>query len=879
MTKVAAQMSGGHPLDIRSLLLTSTILYSGLALPALAQTPGSIAPPPVRQSIDENGVDVVRGTYNIAQTDVSIGGAGRHGLSFRRFSTGAAENNTLIGSITASGGRTIVTVDGVSDSFTGTGSFTPTEANGASLVLVSGIYTYTSRDGTVARFASNSGYFQTFYDASLARLASVTYPDGTRIATSYRVQDYCPGGYESGICNSQLFNIARVQSVTNNNGYQLKLVYANNATKVDDVNFDAWSRITSVKALNNAVEYCDPVAVTCTFANAWPTASYARSEASGVVTSTVTDAAGRVTRYTSSSGTSLRIKRPGAAADNIIVTYGANGVASVVRDGVTHSYSYADNGNTRTTTVTNPNNRQRIYVSDRTTSLISSFRNELVQTETYTYDANGRILQARQPEGNYVRYAYDARGNATTTSLVPKSGSGQEVMPYEAAYESTCTNPKTCNQLTSITDPYGNVTDYAYDPTHGGLLSVTLALSTVGGIRPQTRYGYTPLQAYYKNSTGAIVASGFPIYELATVSACQTLASCSGTDQVRTTIGYGPQSASTANNLLPVSSATGSSDGALTATTLATYDTIGNRLTVDGPLAADTTGTTYDLARQVTGVTGPDPDGAGPLSARTQRLTYNLDGQVTLMARGTAAQPTLMAMASTFDANARKIRDEASAGGAVYGVTQYSYDNLGRLDCTAVRMNPGAFAASISACSPGAEGGFGPDRISRTVYNGLDRPLQLVTGVGTALQRAEATATYTPNAQVQTLADAKGNLTTYAYDGHDRLRQTYYPSATNGTVSSTTDFEQLTYNTPGLLSQRRLRDGTTVGYVYDSIGRLIRQALPGLTPDDQTINYTNDNLGRLVLASKNPQNQTRLSYDALGRKLTESNYYYAMSFQ
>ena len=100
MTKVAAQVDSSRPLNIRSLLFSTTILCSGLATPALAQTPGSISPPPVRQSIDENGIDVVRGTYNIAQTDVSIGGPGRHGLSFRRFSTGAAENNTLIGSIT-----------------------------------------------------------------------------------------------------------------------------------------------------------------------------------------------------------------------------------------------------------------------------------------------------------------------------------------------------------------------------------------------------------------------------------------------------------------------------------------------------------------------------------------------------------------------------------------------------------------------------------------------------------------------------------------------------------------------------------------------------------------------------------------------------------
>lgn len=73
------------------------------------------------------------------------------------------------------------------------------------------------------------------------------------------------------------------------------------------------------------------------------------------------------------------------------------------------------------------------------------------------------------------------------------------------------------------------------------MLTVTSPAPTTGATRPQVRYGYTSLQAYFSNGT-SIVASGEPVYELTSTSQCQTGSSCSGTsDEVKTTIGYGPK--------------------------------------------------------------------------------------------------------------------------------------------------------------------------------------------------------------------------------------------------------------------------------------------------------------------------------------------------
>jgi hypothetical protein len=109
------------------------------------------------------------------------------------------------------------------------------------------------------------------------------------------------------------------------------------------------------------------------------------------------------------------------------------------------------------------------------------------------------------------------------------------------------------------------------------VLTVTRPAPTTGAVRPQTRFGYTSMQAYFKNSAGSVVASGVPTWQLTSTSECQTLASCSGgADEVKTTIGYGPQAAGTVNNLYPVSVSKGSGDGLLTATTTYFHDGMGN---------------------------------------------------------------------------------------------------------------------------------------------------------------------------------------------------------------------------------------------------------------------------------------------------------------
>ncbi|MAL57107.1 MAG: hypothetical protein CL682_08085, partial [Brevundimonas sp.] len=228
--------------------------------------------------------------------------------------------------------------------------------------------------------------------------------------------------------------------------------------------------------------------------------------------------------------------------------------------------------------------------------------------------------------------------------------------------------------------------------------------------------------------------------------------SAQSSDAVVTTTTYQVGSSSTGSNLLPVSVTVAAGDGSVSATTVKTYDAVGNVVTVDGPLpgAGDTTRTLWDAMRRPVGVMGPDPDGAGGLPHAATRTTYNADGQVVRVEQGTTAGQTdaawsgftlLQKTTTTYDAQARKVRDTTYSGATttVGAVTQYAYDAAGRPTCTAVRMNPAVFdSLPASACTLGTEGGQGPDRIERRVYDAAGQLLQVRRAVGTPLEQVYA---------------------------------------------------------------------------------------------------------------------------------------------
>ena len=179
-----------------------------------------------------------------------------------------------------------------------------------------------------------------------------------------------------------------------------------------------------------------------------------------------------------------------------------------------------------------------------------------------------------------------------------------------------------------------------------------------------------------------------------------------------------------------------------------------------------------------------------------------------------------------YDTMGRLLWKQLSSAGVAYTLVQYSYDAMGRQQCVATRMNPTQTGSMPGACTLSTQGSYGPDRITYTTYNAQSRPLTIQRAYGTSLQETYETYTYTPNGMPQTLQDANGNLTTQTYDGLDRLWQTQFPSKTATGSSSTTDFEQYTYDNNGNRKTLLTRDSQTISYNYDALNRLTSKLWP-----------------------------------------------------
>ena len=780
------------------------------------------SPPPVRSSVDSNGVDLVSGALIVSTPQLSIG-QGEGALAYTRDLTGSGWVDNTIGTINVNGSAITVSFGGASDSFTLSGGVYSNAVGGGSTLTYSATnqqYTYTTAAGVVVVFNATLPAYSPSY-ANGGRPITATYPDG--LVVTYTYQTVTVLGTSA----------ARLQSVNNNLGYQLKFTYANNspATVSDLV---AWTTISTVSGVNNAIEYCSPSANSCTFSHAWPTVTYA-ANAGPPSTVTVTDPIGNQSIFTyNSSGQLAGIQRPGTTINNIGVYYSSGKVYSVSNSAKVVGpkgagpgywyYGFSTVSGVETTTVLDPLNNTRTVVSSTTTGLVTSDTDALNRKTSYLYDSYGRLTQTTFPEGNYVVYTYDARGNIKTTTTHPSSGSGTIVT--QASFDTTCTQLSKCNKPNTSTDADNNITTYAYSPTTGQLTSVTGPPPITGAVAPKTQFTYSNLYPWYIQSSGGGVTQGpIAVSTLTSASTCQTTASCSGTsDQVLTTLVYG--TTGVANNLGATSVTTASGAGTPSETSSQTYDNYGNVVTTTGPLgSAQTSVYFYDLNRDFLGVIGPLATGQTTYPALV--YVWSQNGQVTEIAHGTATSQASLAGVTVFeqqnilyDAIGRKVQSGLVSGGTTQTLTQWTYDNANNLVCTAVRMNPSTFASEpASACVAGTPGSYGPDRIAFNAYDAAYELTSITLGYLSPQQTTYEAFTYTGNGFVSTVADANNNLTTYQYDGYDRPLEIEYPSPTTHGVSNAGDYEGYTWDPASNLLTDRRRSGDTITFGYDALNR------------------------------------------------------------
>lgn len=871
-----------------------------------AQSYTAIPAPPVNMAVDANGVDLIGGTITVPGESISIGVEGEGGLTYARALSRDAWRHNLIGTINSAGSVYTVSIGNDSESFTLTsGEFKSDQRQGSTLTLSGGIYTYTMRDGTVVQFAASSqgpmGGWYWGWSANAGYVTSMTLPTGEIRTWYYKSASVCSPSPGVGCVP-----ITRLQAVANNLGYAIKFEYQSNTAGWGPT---GWQDLKSVSAINLAYDTCDPASDSCANTNtAGPKITYAAiTDTSYRGPKEATDSLGRTTKYSTTSGALTGIRRPSSpGADNITIAYdSATNRVDLFTDGVVPTkYSFTTVSGDQITTIGSlPIIAGTQYTTKRTvriklaTSTVTSDQDGMNRTTSYQYDGFNRITRVTRPSLAYTGFTYDQRGNVTEMRQVSSTGSPADIVT-KATYAFNCINPITCNQPDSVTDPVGNITSFEYDATHGGLTKMLSPSVTyvVGGVsqtfRPETRMTYQAFFAYYKNASGSVIQAPAPVYKLKSSAQCRNGETCSSANETKTSISYG--TSTTANNLLPVTVTISAGDGSSPSVTTTEYDNAGNVKNVDGPLSGDGDKTRYrfDAMRQMVGIVLGDPDGPGIRINQATRMTYNGDGQLTTTEIGTVGSQSdadwvsagstgfkpLQKAVVDVDAMGRRVRESAYGGSTIYKLRQYSYDNVGRVDCTADRMNSATFGSlPASACALASSGGDGAyDRVTQTSYNNANDITAITEALGTTglrgAQRTGIARSYNSKGLVETVTDALGNVTKYEYDTFDRLQKITYPDANGAQGSlSADDFETINYDGAGRISTYTTRKGATsktVTVTYDPMNRVLKRTT-GTGTDDFATEYSYDNFGNVLSVSESAKIVSYV-YDVLGRRTSET---------
>ncbi|MBL8085612.1 MAG: hypothetical protein JNN26_23500, partial [Candidatus Obscuribacter sp.] len=146
-------------------------------------------------------------------------------------------------------------------------------------------------------------------------------------------------------------------------------------------------------------------------------------------------------------------------------------------------------------------------------------------------------------------------------------------------------------------------------------------------------------------------------------------------------------------------------------------------------------------------------------------------------------------------------------------------------------------------------------RVVERIYDDANR----ISSVKDPAGITAVTYTYRDNGQVATIKDARNNVTTYSFDGHDRPEKTTYPDATfeqitgrDGNSNPLTMVTRsgatftLTFDELNRIKTKTPSGQPTVTTVYDIAGRVVTVSTPVVAGDPSSGTFTNfyDTAGR-----------------------------------
>jgi RHS repeat-associated protein len=299
---------------------------------------------------------------------------------------------------------------------------------------------------------------------------------------------------------------------------------------------------------------------------------------------------------------------------------------------------------------------------------------------------------------------------------------------------------------------------------------------------------------------------------------------------------------------------------------------------------SDPGGRVFSFSRSsgnLTGVTFPDPDGAGPLASPVVSVGYDANARITSLTdpRGGV---------STFAYNADG--SLAWAKDALNGQTTYAYTTT-HTDITDPRGGVTRYAYSFgrlssvrNALSQTTSYAYDADNNRTSVTDPAGKVWSYTYdsrgNVLTATDPLGHATTYTYNALdlPLTVTTHLGRVTTFTYDaGGNRLTEknplnqtttyTYTAAGLVETVTTPLTHQSVfAYDAHGNLTSVTDATGRSATATFDLLGRKVSETAGGLTTG-----YAYDNLGRLTSVSAPGGRVTSFAYDANGNKTSATN--------
>ncbi|MGZ8287378.1 MAG: hypothetical protein ACXWUQ_17370, partial [Allosphingosinicella sp.] len=299
-------------------------LLAGTCYGGVAATPASAQSSPTFRTLDPNGVDLVKGDFLTSFPEGSIG-SGEAELALLR----------MVGAIGSNGTRGSSQWDHIlfnivsSNAYVDFGSrhdkFPDAASRGAALSGSGDSYQYRSPDGTIIAFTDPSpGNDLTYCNGSGTQAScvlfptTITSPDGKVVNINYEFSSICirqplPENPDEEPAPPVCQNTARIKSVTNSFGYEVRFAYA--SAPVTSGTVPATFHQRTGASFHNVT------------AGSSPLAGVSYSYPSTGVTD-VTDTGGGVWRVTSST-TNHAVRRPGASSNTLGASLSGGIVTSV----------------------------------------------------------------------------------------------------------------------------------------------------------------------------------------------------------------------------------------------------------------------------------------------------------------------------------------------------------------------------------------------------------------------------------------------------------------------------------------------------------------------------------------------------------------------